>query len=322
MAANQKPNTPALDGLYTNALYYGDFSPNRVAAMADLRDRLSGFLVSDGAMGTQLFAQGLEGHCPEIWNVDRPDAIAGIHRAYLDAGSQIILTNTFGATEWKLDRSAHAADQERLCRAAAEIALAAIEGRDAFVMGDVGPTGELPHPLGPRRITEFEAVFATQIDLLAKAGVHGILIESMANAQEAAAAIRAARRTCDLPVVGSVTYAAGKRGYRSMMGETVAQATRSLLDAEADVVGSNCGLGAGQMAEVIAEIKAVTDRPVWAKPNAGRPELIDGKTVFQEDAETWAAKVPAILEAGANIVGGCCGTGPEHIARARQLIAK
>jgi len=288
--------------------------------MNALRDALNDILIADGAMGTQLFALDLEGDCAEVWNVERPEAVRGIHRSYVDAGARLVLTNTFGGTAWKLARSGHEADQERLCRAAAENALDAAAGGAAYVLADVGPTGELPQPYGTRPVDEFESVFAAQIEILAEAGVHGVLIETMMSAAEAAAGVRAAKRVCDLPVVASMTYAAGKQGYRTMMGETVAQATEALLGAGADVVGSNCGLGAEQMADVIGEVRAVAVGPVWAKPNAGQAKLVDGRTVFDEDAETWAGRVPAIRAAGATILGGCCGTTPEHIARLREQV--
>ncbi|MFW6158473.1 MAG: homocysteine S-methyltransferase family protein [Planctomycetota bacterium] len=280
---------------------------------------LGEFLIADGAMGTQLQALGLVGDCPEVWNVERPDAVQGIHRRYVEAGARLVLTNTFGGSEWKLARAGHAADQARLCRGAAENARAAA-GDGGFVLGDVGPTGKLPEPYGTHGIEEFESVFARQIGLLAAAGVHGVLVETMGSAAEAAAAVRAARRTCDLPVLATLTYSAGKRGYRTMMGETVEQGTEAVLAAGADVVGSNCGLGAGQMVGVIEQVRAVTAGPVLAKPNAGQPKLVDGETVFDEDAETWAAKAPALAAAGATIVGGCCGTTPDHIARAAALL--
>jgi 5-methyltetrahydrofolate--homocysteine methyltransferase len=287
--------------------------------MDDLADKLNDRLILDGAMGTQLFAAGLGGDCPEVWNVQKPDAVTAIHRAYIDAGTQVVLTNTFGATEWKLAKSGHADDQERLCRAATENALRAAEDR-AWVLGDVGPTGELPEPFGLHSLDDFEDEFMGQIVALVAAGVHGILVESMMSSAEAEAAVRAAKRCCGLPVIGSMTYAAGKQGYRTMMGETVAECTEKLLAAGADAVGANCGLGAGQMVDVVREIRAVTDGPVWAKPNAGQAKLVDGQTVFDEPSETWAAKVPEILAAGANLVGGCCGTTPEHIARACELL--
>ncbi len=289
--------------------------------MQELRDILSERLIADGATGTQLLARGLSGECPEAWNVESPETVRAIHRAYVEAGSQLVCTNTFGASEWKLARSGHAADQERFCRAAAENALAAADGK-AYALADIGPTGELPAPYGTHPIEKFEDVFAAQIKLLAEAGVHGVIIETMVSADEAAAAVRAAKRVCDLPVLACVTYTAGKAGYRTLMGETVGQATEGLLEAGADAVGSNCGLGVGQMAEVVGEIRAVTAGPVLAKPNAGQPRLVDGDTVFEEGADDWAPKVPDLIAAGANIVGGCCGTTPEHIRRACELLDK
>ena len=287
--------------------------------MTDLRDILSERLLTDGATGTQLLALGLTGECPEAWNVEQPDAVQTVSRAYAAAGSQLVCTNSFGASEWKLARSGHAAAQKSFCKAAAENALIGVGGK-AHVLADIGPTGELPTPYGTRGIKEFEAVFAAQITYMAKAGVHGVIIETMASADEAAAAVRAAKRVCNLPVFACMTYSAGNVGYRTMMGETVGQSTEVLLKAGADVVGSNCGLGIGQMADVVREIREVTSGPIIAKPNAGKPRLVDGKTVFEESAADWAPKVLELAAAGANIVGGCCGTTPEHIALACKLL--
>lgn len=288
--------------------------------MKDLRAELNSRLIADGAMGTQLLALGLEGDCPELWNIKRPEAVEDIHRRYIESGAQLLLTNTFGATAWKLARSGHQAEQAMFCRAAAENALRAARGHSVWVLGDVGPTGELPQPYGERAIEEFEDVFAAQIEMLARSGVHGIIIETMASSLEATAAVRAARRVCGLPVLACMTYAAGKRGYRTMMGETVANATEALLSAGADAVGANCGLGAQQMVEVVREIRAVTTSPVLAKPNAGQARLVNGLTMFDEGPEEWAAAVGDLAAAGANIIGGCCGTTPRHIVCARERL--
>ncbi len=289
--------------------------------MRSLWEILNERLIADGAMCTQLAALGLEGECPEAWNVDEPGAVERVHKSYVEAGARLILTNTFGATEWKLARSGHAADAERFCRAAVENALRAAAGR-AYVLGDVGPTGELAGQLGERSAHEFESVFAAQVRHLVKAGVHGIMIETMSSAAEAVAAVRAAKRSCELPVFACMTYSGGRRGYRTMMGETPAEATGKLLEAGADVVGANCGLGAAEMGQVVREIAAATAGPIIAKPNAGLPRLVGDKTVFAEGAGEWAGQTPAIVEAGANIIGGCCGTTPEHIARACELLAE
>ena len=297
----------------------GPVSREEGRTLTELRSALAARLIADGAMGTQLQALGQTVACPEIWNVERPDAVRDIHRRYVEAGARIILTNTFGGSEWKLARAGHAADQESLCRAAAKNALEAAGDR-AFVLGDVGPTGELPQPYGAHDLDEFESVFARQVELLASAGVHGVLVETMASSVEAAAAVRAAKRTCDLPVFASFTYSPGRQGYRTMMGETVGQCTEAVLEAGADVVGSNCGLGIEGMADVIREVRAVAQGPVLAKPNAGQPKLVDGETVFDEDADTWASRTPDLAEAGATIIGGCCGTTPDHIARAAHIL--
>jgi 5-methyltetrahydrofolate--homocysteine methyltransferase len=288
--------------------------------MTGLRDRLNDVLIADGAMGTQLFAHGLEGDCPEVWNVEKPGAVESIHRHYIEAGSEIILTNTFGASLWKLAKSGHEADQERFCRAAVENALTAAHNEEVYVLADVGPSGELPEPFGTHSLDEFEDLFAEQIQFLVDAGAHGVLLESMMSSGEAAAGVRAAKRVCDLPVVASMTYSAGKQGYRTMMGETVDSATEALLEAGADVVGANCGLGVKEMLHVVAELRRVTRGPIWAKPNAGKPALVDGRTVFDEPADVWAPQMPGVVAAGANIVGGCCGTAPPHIAKAAGLI--
>ena len=298
-------------------------SGERAIPLKNLRAVLGERLIADGAMGTELLALGLGGDCPEAWNVEKPEAVEGIHRGYVEAGARVLLTNSFGATEWKLGRSGRAQDAERFCRAAAENALRAAEsagGREpVYVLGDVGPTGELPEPCGARSLAEFEPVFEAQVRALVAGGVDGILVETMSSAAEATAAVRAARSACGGPVFASMTYSAGRTGYRTMMGETVAEATAALLEAGADVVGSNCGLGAEPMAEVIREVRAVTGGPVLAKPNAGAARLVGGKTVFDECPETWAAGMAGVLRAGANIVGGCCGTTPGHIARLRTL---
>jgi 5-methyltetrahydrofolate--homocysteine methyltransferase len=288
--------------------------------MAELYDRLNEVLIADGGMGTQLFALGLEGDCQEAWNVEQPDAVEGIHRRYVEAGAQVILTNTFGANRWKLAKSGHEADLERFCRAGAENALAAARNQDVFVLADIGPSGELPEPYGTHRVAEFEDLFAEQIACLMAAGCHGVLVETMISSAEATAAVRAAKRVGSFPVIASMTYSAGSRGYRTMMGEAVGDVVPLLLEAGADAVGANCGLGVGQMLEVVAEIRRATPGPVWAKPNAGSPQLVDGRTVYDESAEVWAPQMPRIVAAGANLVGGCCGTTPEHIAQAAEAI--
>jgi len=272
-----------------------------------------GYLVADGAMGTQLTVRGLPpGTPPEAWNLENPDAVADVARAYVEAGARIVLTNTLGGTRIKLERPGLGDRAAEVNRAATEAARSGAGDR-AAVFASVGPTGEFMAPLGTRSEAEFIDAFAEQIAACADAGVDGICIETMTALEEALAALKAARQVCDLPVVVSMTFDHGPKGLATMMGVTPEQAARALDAAGADVIGSNCGNGIEGHVEVARLLRPATRKPVWIKSNAGQPELVDDKTVFRETPEQMAAQVPALLAAGANIIGGCCGTTPEHI---------
>lgn len=285
-----------------------------------------GYLVADGAMGTQLIRRGLPpGTPPEAWNLENPDTVADVARAYVEAGARIVLTNTLGATRWKLERPGLADRTAEVNRAATEAARSGAGDR-AAVFVSVGPTGEFMAPLGTRSEEAFIDAFAEQIAACADAGADGICIETMTALEEALAALKAARRACDLPVVASMTFDPGPKGFATMMGVTPEQAARALEEAGADVIGSNCGNGIAGHVEVARLLRPATRRPVWIKSNAGRPELIDGQTVFRETPDEMASQVPALLAAGADIIGGCCGTTPQHIramaAAARRYTAQ
>ncbi len=272
-----------------------------------------GHLVADGAMGTQLTARGLPpGTPPEAWNLENPDAIADVGRAYVEAGARIVLTNTLGGTRVKLERPGLGDRTAEVNRAAAGAARRGAGDR-AAVFASVGPTGEFMAPLGTRSEAEFIDAFAEQIAACADAGVDGICVETMTALEEALAALKAARQVCDLPVVVSMPFDHGPKGFATMMGVTPEQAARALEAAGADVIGSNCGNGIEGHVQVARLLRPATRKPVWIKSNAGRPELVDGETVFRETPDEMAAQVPALLAAGANIIGGCCGTTPEHI---------
>ena len=272
-----------------------------------------GYLVADGAMGTQLIRRGLPpGTPPEAWNLENPGAVADVARAYVEAGARIVLTNTLGGTRIKLERPGLADRTAEVNRAAAEAARRGAGDR-AAVFASVGPTGEFLAPLGTRPEGEFIDAFAEQIAACAEAGVEGVCIETMTALEEALAALKAARRVCDLPAVVSMTFDHGPKGFATMMGVTPEGAARALEEAGADVIGSNCGNGIAGHVEVARLLRPATRLPVWIKSNAGRPELVDGQTVFRETPDQMAAQVPALLEAGADIIGGCCGTTPEHI---------
>jgi len=282
-----------------------------------------GFLVSDGAWGTELAKGGLEpGAAPELLNVERPEVVLAVASSYVEAGSEIILTNTFGANRLKLAHSGLADRTKELNARGAEISLKAAKGR-ALVFASVGPTGEFLEPLGSLAEPQMVECFAEQIAALAEAGADGIVIESMSAVDEGAAALKAARGVCKLPVVISMTFEKGMTGYATMMGTRPEVAARS-FDA-ADIVGANCGSGIANMVAVARLMRSSTRKPLWIKSNAGLPELVGGKTVFHESPDEMAARLGDLVKAGANIIGGCCGTTPDHIraiVRARTALAR
>jgi len=272
-------------------------------------------LISDGAWGTQLTKLGLQaGAAPELWNADNQRAVESIPRSYVEAGSDIVLTNTFGGSRWKLEKNGLGERTEELNRLGVEIARRASDGK-ALVFASVGPTGEFMAPLGLKTRKDFVRCFSEQIRALADAGADGIVIETMSDLGEARAALEAARDVSGLPVVVSMTFDTGVRGFATMMGVRPAQAAEELDKAGADIIGSNCGSGIESLVEIARIMRPVTNKPLWIKPNAGKPELVEGKTTFRETPEEMASEVPALIEAGANIIGGCCGTTPEHITR-------
>ena len=279
------------------------------------KDRLAekGVLISDGAWGTELARRGLTGdEVPELWNLDRPDDVRALAASYVAAGSDIILTNTFGGNRLKLAKAGLADRAHEINLAAATLSRQAA-GNNAFVFASIGPSGEFLQPLGRLTETELIAAFAEQAAALAEGGADAVVIETFSDLNEVKAALRAVKDHTTLPAVVSLTYDKGPKGYATMMGVTPGRAAAELELAGADAVGANCGAGMENMIEIIAAIRPATSLPVWAKPNAGLPELVHGKTVFKQTPADMAAQFPALREAGANIIGGCCGTTPEHI---------
>ena len=283
-------------------------------------------LVLDGANGTLMMQYGFRGECaPELWAAEHADVMAGIHAAYIAAGADVILTNTIGGSAPKLARYGLGDETSRLNRRLAEIAVqtAGVAERPVIVLGDVGATGELMAPAGTLSEAEMIAAHTPQIEGLLEGGVAGIFVETMLDVAEAVAAIKAARRLTALPVLASLAFDPGRRGPRTLMGQTPAQAAVALLEAGALVVGANCGsLVAAQMPAIVAEMRAAGARWVAVEPNAGLPVMADGQTVFPQSPEEMAASVPAILEAGARLIGGCCGTTPEHIRLIAQAVRR
>lgn len=276
--------------------------------------------VADGAWGTELAKRGLSiGEVPEMWNLNRSGEVAAIARSYVDAGADIILTNTFGGSRLKLAKAGLADRCAALNRAGVEISKQAAGDR-VVVLASIGPTSEFMQPLGLVSEQEMVDCFAEQVQALAEGGADGFVIETMSDLGEATAALRAVRENCGLPAVVSMTFEQGPAGYATVMGVKPPHAAATLSEAGADVVGANCGSGIDVMIGVIGEMAGATSLPLWAKPNAGLPELVGGQTVFRETPEQMAAHVPALVDAGASIVGGCCGTTPDHIRAIATVI--
>lgn len=268
----------------------------------------------DGAMGTMLLASGLPtGGTPELWNLEQPGIVEQIHRQYYEAGSDVVHTNTFGGTALKLADKGHAEKAEKVNVAAVQIAKRACpEGR--FVAGDIGPTGRMLPPVGTTGVEELEEAFYLQAKALLQGGADLISIETMFSLEEALAAVRAARKAGSCPVVAAVTYNKTPNGFFTMMGEGVAQSAEAFEKAGADVIASNCTLGSGDVLELVKEMKAATALPVLIQPNAGKPVADDGgPTRYEQTAQDFARDIKRLVDAGADMVGGCCGTNAEFI---------
>lgn len=270
-----------------------------------------GPVITDGAWGTQLLLQGLSsGDCPDQWNLIHPDRVEAVARSYVAVGSQVILTNTFGANRLRLAGFGLADRVAEINRAGVEISRRAAAGR-AKVFASLGPSGKLLL-MGDTTEAELKTAFDEQARALAAAGADAIVVETMTDLVEAKIALAAARAT-GLPVVVSVVFDSGKDKDRTLMGATPEQVVTELDAAGADVLGANCGQGIAGYIRVCARMRSVTDRPLWIKANAGLPKMVDGRAVYETTAEEFAQQAPALVAAGANFVGGCCGTSPVFI---------
>lgn len=272
-----------------------------------------GVLLLDGAMGTQLDAHGAEpGACQGEWNVSHPEVVEQIHTDYIRAGSEAILTNTFQGTRWALNRHGLGDRVGEFNTAALRIARKAA-GNDRYVVADIGPTTQFVHPLGEKTQEEFVEVFREEISFLTD-GADAIAIQTMTALDELVAAVRAAKET-QLPVIASMSFTpdVGK-GFRTIMGVSIEQMVRQLEEEGADGIGTNCGtVDIADVVNIVREIRGLTSLPILAEANAGKPRIIGETTVFDQTPEIMAVHIPALAEAGANIIGGCCGTTPDHI---------
>jgi 5-methyltetrahydrofolate--homocysteine methyltransferase len=255
---------------------------------------------------------------PDLWNLTHPKEVAAVARDYVEAGSQIILTNTFGANRIRLAEGGSADRLKEINRAGVALSREAA-GKGALVFASMGPSGKLLMN-GDVTADELLAAFTEQAEALAGGGPDGLVLETMQDLAEARLAIAAARTT-GLPVVASMVFDSGKDKDRTMMGTTPEQAAAGLVKAGADVVGANCGQGIAGFVTICARMKAAADgHPVWIKANAGLPTLRDGKPVYATTAAEFVNHIPAVLDAGASFIGGCCGTSPEFIRGIHRLL--
>ncbi len=285
-----------------------------------LIDELSanGPIVTDGAWGTQLQASGLQGGaCPDQWNLTHPDLVESVARAYVGAGSQIVLTNTFRANRVALASYDLADSAAEISRRGVEISRRAAADQ-AYVFASIGPSGKMLIG-GEIEADTLRLAFDEQAQAMADAGANAIVVETMAELEEAELAVQAALAT-GLPVVACVVFDSGADLDRTMMGVTPEQAAEHLTRVGAHVIGANCGQGIAGYVDICQRLRASTDRPLWIKANAGIPEVIDGEVVYKTTPQEFAAYGPALVEAGASFIGGCCGTSPEFIAAMRQAV--
>ena len=275
-----------------------------------------GIRVLDGGMGSMMIAAGMPvGQCPETFDADK---IRRIHEQYVEAGADLILTCTFGGSAITLGKHGLADRTREINRRNAEAARLAACQR-AYVVGDIGPTGELLEPFGSCSESDVIAAFTEQVRGLEEGGVDAFIIETMSDPVEMQAAAKAVRAVSEKPLFASMTFTATPRGYRTVMGTTVEQAVEAMEAAGVDVVGTNCTLAPDDMVGLVRELCRCTRRPVLAEPNAGRPQ-IDGDRVVYPPIENLEKHVEGILDAGARVIGGCCGTTPDYVRLVRRIV--
>jgi methionine synthase I (cobalamin-dependent) len=279
-------------------------------------------ILGDGAMGTMLQAAGLDtGGAPEEWNVSRPEVIRGIYQAYVDAGSQVITTNTFGGTSYRLGRDNLSEHVREFNIAGARLAREVADTADhaVLVAGDVGPTGEIFAPLGTLPPEDAQAAFAEQAAALAEGGVDFFLIETMSALEEVEAAVRGIQSVSDLPIAATMTF---DTHFRTMMGVKPAQAVKALCALGVRVIGANCGNGPAEIERIIGEMVAVRPADVYliAQSNAGLPKYVEGVIRYDGTPEVMAEYALKMKALGVNYIGACCGSTPTHIAAMRDVL--
>lgn len=282
-------------------------------------------LVGDGAMGTQLQALGLEpGSCGEIWNLQFPEKVAGVHRAYLEAGADCVTTNTFGGSRLGLRRHGLEQQAEAINRKAVEIARSAVPTGSGYVLGDIGPFGGLMEPYGTARPEEVRAGFLEQAACLVEAGIDAILIETMTSLEELELAVSAAREAGAPFLIATMAFDAVRNGadFRTMMGVSPEQAAAAMSGWGVDACGCNCGaeVDAQRAVEIIRRFHACCRLPLVAQPNAGSPRLEGDRVIYVQDSGALAQQVEAFVSHGARLIGACCGSTPSHVAAIRKKL--
>jgi len=282
-------------------------------------------LLGDGAMGTQLMLAGLEqGHSGEQWNLTHPDKVLAIQRRYAQAGSDCIITNTFGGCRIMLQRHGLADKVVEINKAAVEIVRRAFGDRQGYILGDIGPFGGLMQPYGDIPEEQVRQAFSEQARALVEAGVDGIIIETMTSLEELLLGIEAARAAGAPCVIGSMAYDVTLDGstFRTMMGVNPERAAEFMEENGADIVALNCGTGMdmNRAREAVLRYRKVTSLPIMVQPNAGQPKLVNLKVTYDQSPQEMVQGVVPLLEAGASIIGACCGSTPEHIRAFRQAM--
>ena len=282
-------------------------------------------LLCDGAMGTQLMIAGLEqGNCGEQWNLTHPDKVLAIQRAYAEAGSDCILTNTFGGSRIMLNRHSKADDVVGINKAGVEIARQAFNGKEGYVIGDIGPFGGLMEPFGEFKESQVREAFEEQAGALVDAGADAIIVETQTSLEELLLGIQAAQKAGAACIIGSMAYDVTLDGstFRTMMGIDPERAAEFMEENGANIVALNCGTRMDMIRarDAVVRYKSATSLPIMVQPNAGQPKLVNMKVVYDETPEQMVQGLEPLLEAGANIVGACCGSTPNHIRAFRRSL--
>ncbi len=278
-------------------------------------------LVFDGGMGSMLIARGLKGgEASEKWNIDHPETIQDIHTAYFNAGADIVTTNTFGASSFKLAKMGVKESCEEINRAAIRNAQAAV-GPGQYIAGEMGPLGEMFSPMGTMTIEKAKEIYTQQAEIIESEGVDIFIIQTVFDIQEALVALEAVQAVSEKPVICSLTFNQMKKGFFTLVGNSVDESMKKLRDSGASAVGANCSMGSDIMISLAQKIRQAVEIPVIVQPNAGMAQAgKDGEVFYPEDANFFADNIKKMKDFGVDIVGGCCGTNPDYIRAIKEML--